>query len=86
MSALYPQGVGNMIAITLKDGRRLVERVDYPCGHARNRMSDEQVMNKFHALAAPLISRDRADALAAYVWELDKVHNCSSLPTLLALS
>ncbi len=78
--------MGNIIAITLKDGRRLIERVDYPCGHARNRMSDEQVMSKFHALAAPLLSRDRADALAAYVWDLEAVNNCASLPSLLTIA
>ncbi len=86
LSDLYPGAVGNIIALTMKDGRRLSERVDHPCGHARNRMSDEQILQKFHALADPLLGHGRAEALTAYVWNLDQFQDCASLPSLVSLS
>src|SRR6266581_1238522 len=36
LSSLYPGAVANIVRVTLKDGRTLTKRVDYPLGNARN--------------------------------------------------
>src|SRR5207247_6863506 len=36
LSARYPQAVGNIVTLRLRDGRTLSERVDYPPGHGPN--------------------------------------------------
>src|SRR6266576_2375147 len=40
LSALYPGAVANIVHVTLKDGRMLTKRVDYPLGNAKNPVSD----------------------------------------------
>ncbi|HEY2588945.1 MAG TPA: MmgE/PrpD family protein [Tepidisphaeraceae bacterium] len=73
LSAAYPGAVGNIVTITLRDGRRLTRRVDHACGHARNPMSDELVERKFHTMADPRLGRERADRVVQWAWNLDKV-------------
>src|SRR5213079_1006631 len=40
LSALYPGAVANIVHVTLKNGRTLAKRVDYPLGNAKNQVSD----------------------------------------------
>src|SRR3989442_7247281 len=43
LTARYPQAVGNIVTVRLRDGRTLSERVDYPRGHAQNPLTDAEV-------------------------------------------
>src|SRR6266700_6070440 len=43
LSALYPDAVANIVHVTLKDGRTLTKRVDYPLGNAKNPVSDVEL-------------------------------------------
>lgn len=72
LSAAYPGAVGNIVTVTLRDGRRLTRRVDHACGHARNPMSDELVERKFHSMADPRIGADRANRVVQWAWNLEK--------------
>ncbi len=83
LSALYPKAVGNIVTVKLKDGKTFTERVDYPCGHSGNRMSDERVEEKFHALADPVLGRERAGQLADWVWQLDDAPSLDEMMELL---
>lgn len=83
LSALYPGAVGNIVTVRLTDGRTLSKRVDHACGHAKNRMSDEGVREKFHRLADPVLGADRADAVAGWVDRLDMAEKVDSLFPLL---
>src|SRR5712671_4525733 len=47
LSALYPDAVANIVHVDLDDGRRVTKRVDYPLGHAKNRLKDSEVEGKF---------------------------------------
>jgi 2-methylcitrate dehydratase len=40
----YPQGIPNDVRITCTDGTKLNKHVDFPRGHARNPMTDEEVV------------------------------------------
>lgn len=79
LSAMYPAAVGNIVHVKLKDGRSETMRLDHPPGHAKNRLSDEQLLSKFHALADPIVGEARATKLADWVWDLDEQENLSEV-------
>lgn len=72
LSDMYPGAVGNIVHIKLSDGRTSTMRLDHPPGHAKNRLSDEQLLSKYHTLADPIVGKERAKKLADWVWKLDE--------------
>jgi 2-methylcitrate dehydratase len=85
LSARYPEAVGNIITIRLRDNRELREHVDYPPGHAKNPLSDAQLEAKFHSLADPRLGRERASTVLEKAWKLDALDDTGAIPRLLAL-
>ena len=79
LTAGYPDGIPNTITVTLSDGHTLSKTVRYPNGHARNPMSDAQVIDKFNANVAGRLAVDQARALCDAVWALD---DCADVATL----
>jgi len=79
LNAGYPEGIPNHLRIRLADGRTLDQRVDFPRGHARNPMSDEEVVAKFDRLAEGVVSRATAERIVDRCWRLDKLTNVSEL-------
>lgn len=86
LSAAYPRAVGNIITVTLRDGSRLVRRVDFPYGSAVNPLSDADVEAKFHALADARIGLERAGQLLQTIWKLDELKTIDDLPALLEIN
>ncbi|MCI0439460.1 MAG: MmgE/PrpD family protein [Chloroflexi bacterium] len=43
----YPEGIPNRITVRTRDGGTLAREVSFPRGHARNKMSDAEVEQKF---------------------------------------
>jgi 2-methylcitrate dehydratase len=86
LSALYAGAVGNIVTVRLPGGRTLSKRVDHACGHAANPMSDQQVRDKFHRLADPVLGRERAEKVVAWVEQLDNAVVVDSLFPLLRVS
>jgi 2-methylcitrate dehydratase len=76
---MYPQAVGNIVTVKLKDGRSKTVRIDYPPGHFKNRLSDDQLLVKYHTLAGPILSDKRAQEAANWVWKLDSVKDLKGL-------
>lgn len=85
LSAMYPAAAGNIITTKLTDGRTLSRRVDHPCGHAKNPMSDQQVQAKFHALADPVLGQQGAQNIVNWVSQLETTERVDSLFSLLQL-
>ena len=79
LSALYPQAVANIVHVELADGRRLMKRVDYPMGHAKNPLKDSQVGDKFKALVEPMLGTERTSKIVEIVWNLDESKNVDEL-------
>jgi 2-methylcitrate dehydratase len=79
LSSMYPEAVGNIVTVKLKDGKTRTIRIDYPPGHAKNRLSDDQLLGKYHTLADPLIGDKRAKAAADWLWKLDSVKDLKEL-------
>jgi 2-methylcitrate dehydratase len=84
LSARYPEAVGNIVTIRLRDNRELREHVDYPPGHAKNPLSDAQLEAKFHSLADPRLGRERASTVLETGWKLDALDDAGEILRLLA--
>ncbi|MBK9118088.1 MAG: MmgE/PrpD family protein [Phycisphaerales bacterium] len=71
------------VTITTVDGRKLTHQLDVPKGDPRDPMTDRELVDKFDALAEPLLSADRRKRLRATVYELESL---STVGELLALT
>jgi 2-methylcitrate dehydratase len=85
LSASYPEAVGNIMTVRLRDGRVLSERVDYALGHARNPLGDAQLEAKFHAMADALLGPERAAALLREVWQLEGLADVGAITRAMVL-
>jgi 2-methylcitrate dehydratase len=79
LSDMYPGAVGNIVHIKLKTGKSETMRLDHPPGHAKNRLSDDQLLKKYHTLADPIVGKDKAGKLADWIWKLDQQKDLSEL-------
>lgn len=83
LTAGYPDGIPNRITVNFGDGRQLSRTVRYPRGHARNPMSDDEVIAKFNANVEPRLAPEQALAVRDAIWSLDACSDVSQLPALL---
>jgi 2-methylcitrate dehydratase len=86
LSARYPQTVGNIVTVRLRDGRTFSMRVDYALGHASNPLSDSQLETKFCSLASAHFDPTRAAAVLQIAWNLDSLDDVSVLSRSLLIS
>ena len=85
LSDMYPEAVGNILHIHLKGGKVLTERMDYPKGHAKNRLSDQELEGKYHALVDPIMGAEKANKILNWVWKLDEQSDLRGLMPLLEM-
>lgn len=78
-NAGYPEGIPNNMIITLKDGKKIAKRVDFPRGHAGNPMTDEEVIKKFKILAAGVVSDATADRIVNQALSFDELGGVADL-------
>jgi 2-methylcitrate dehydratase len=71
-----PAGVTEIIT---KQGNRLQCRVDYPRGHARNPMTDEEIVEKFKSMAAQHMKTAQMDELVETIFKLDTLDDIGKL-------
>lgn len=86
LSARYPEAVGNIVTVRLRDGRALTERVDYPLGNARNPLTDVQLEAKFHALADARLGSAHAAEVVHLVWQLETLRDAGVITRALAFA
>ncbi len=79
LNSAYPEGIPNDLHVTLEDGRTLRKRVDFPRGHNRNPMTDEEVEKKFRMQAKGVVSPKTADKILELAWGMDKLKDVSPL-------
>ena len=60
-------------------------RLDHAPGHAKNRLTDDQLLLKYHTLTDPIVGKDRASQLADWVWKLDGQTDLSAVFGLIEL-
>jgi 2-methylcitrate dehydratase len=64
-TAAYGDTFSSHLHVRLKDGETVEAQGDYPLGHPRNPMSDEQIESKFRGLAEGLVRRADQDRIIA---------------------
>jgi len=75
-----------VVSVTLKDGRSLSRRVDWPKGMPQDPMTRSELEAKFLELATTRISRDRAERLLELIGHLEHVEDVGELADLLRVA
>ncbi len=76
LDKMRPAGISEIIT---KQGEKYSARVDYPRGHARNPMTDEEIVGKFKSMASKYMSDGRLKQLIDAVFELDELDDVGKL-------
>ena len=84
LTAGYPEGIPNRITVTTETGDKRVREVRYPRGHARNRMTDEEVVAKYKANVLESWDHERTAWVQHLIWDLEREGNLESLMSALA--
>jgi 2-methylcitrate dehydratase len=85
LTAGYPEGIPNRVTVTTTSGDRRVREVRYPRGHARNPMTDEEVVAKYKANVADRWDHERTAWVQHLVWDLERERNLEELMKALAV-
>ena len=78
-----PAGISEILT---KSGDTYRLRVDFPRGHARNPMTDEEVIQKFRGMASVHMSQDRLERLVDTVFGMDQLEDIGDLMKLVVFS
>ena len=68
------------------DGREFSKQLDYPKGDPRNPLTDEEVEEKFEALAEPVMCRDARRRAMDAIWNLEKQSSVAEIMKLFKAS
>jgi 2-methylcitrate dehydratase len=80
LDPFWPAASITRVMLTTKGGVMLEATTPYPPGHHKNRVSDDQLQQKFRRLAAPVLNAERQDAL------IDAIDRLENLPSVNALT
>jgi len=72
-----------IVRIDTTDGRSFSKQLDYPKGDPRNPLTDQEVEEKFSALAEGVLSADAQKRVKETVWNLERVGSVSDLMALM---
>ena len=72
-----------IVHIHLKDGRSFSKQLDYPKGDPRNPLTDQEVEEKFAALADGVLSTGAQKRLRDAIWNLERVGSVTELMALM---
>ena len=76
---LFPELQRVIVTIKTTDGRELTKQVDYPKGDPRNPLTDQEVEEKFDALAEPVVGKAGLQPIKDACWELEKQSSITAL-------
>jgi 2-methylcitrate dehydratase len=79
IEALFPELQRVIVTIRTTDGREFSKQIDYPKGDPRNPLTDEEIEEKFEALAAPIMPAEEQQELKEAVWNLENVESITEL-------
>jgi 2-methylcitrate dehydratase len=68
-----------IVNITTSDGRTFTKQLDYPKGDPRNSLTDQEVEEKFAALAEGVLSSGAQRKVKDAIWNLEKIDSVSKL-------
>jgi 2-methylcitrate dehydratase len=79
LTVLYPGSIPNRITVRTVDGETHTAYEQYPRGHARNAMTDEEVVAKSDRNVADVLDRAARDRLLETAWRLDALASVGEL-------
>jgi 2-methylcitrate dehydratase len=79
LTAAYPEATPNRVTVTTESGDKRVREVRFPRGHARNPMTDEEVVAKYKANVAERFDHERTAWVQHLVWDLEREGNLQAL-------
>ena len=68
-----------IVNVTTKDGQTFTRQLDYPKGDPRNPITDNEIEEKFAALAEGVLSKSAQKKLKGAIWNLEKIASVSKL-------
>lgn len=80
LDKVRPAGISEIVT---KQGRIYKCRIDYPRGHAKNPMTDEEIINKFRRMALKRMKESRVNQIIETVFSLENVDDIRILNRLL---
>src|SRR5581483_6180837 len=72
-----------IVHIDTTDGRSFDKQLDYPKGDPRNRLTDQEIEEKFAALADGVLSEGAQKRVKEAIWNLERVGSVSDLIALM---
>ena len=72
-----------IVQIQTRDGRSLQKQLDFPKGDPRNPLTDQEIEEKFAALADGVLSKPAQEKLKDAIWSLERVGSVSDLMKLM---
>ena len=84
LTAIFPEKWACRVTVRLKDGSTFEAQVDIPKGEPGNPMTPDEVSEKFHRLADPVLGKDNAEALEKVFEALPGAPDVSRLGTMLS--
>jgi len=79
IEALFPELQRVIVKIVTTDGREFEKQIDYPKGDPRNPLTDQEIEEKFDALAAPVLSEEQRAEVKEAVWRLESLETITEL-------
>jgi 2-methylcitrate dehydratase len=70
---MFPEKQPSKVKIILKDGRVFEKQLDYPKGDPREPMTDEDLDNKFDALAGGLLTEHRRKEIKVAIYSCESM-------------
>ena len=83
IEGVFPALQRVIVQIQIKDGRSFQKQLDFPKGDPRNPLTDQEIEEKFDALAEGVLSRPAQKRLKDAVWSLERVGSVSDLMALM---
>jgi 2-methylcitrate dehydratase len=80
---VFPALQRTVVNITTIDGRTFIRELDFPKGDPRNPLTDQEVEEKFAALAEGVLSKTAQKKVKDAVWSLENLNSVSGLMALL---
>ena len=81
----YPDTIAAFVAVKTKEGKVFKESVIYPKGNPKNKMSREEVKDKFKDLALSSLQESKVDSAFEKLIELEKIDNITEVIPLLIM-
>jgi 2-methylcitrate dehydratase len=83
IEALFPELQRVIVKVIATDGREFEKQIDYPKGDPRNPLTDQEIEEKFDALAAPILDADARGRIKDTVWNLEQLGSITDLMKLM---